>query len=292
VDALPLLIVLLSAVGHAMWNFYAKQSADKLVFIAGGCYALGAVVYLPLYLWKGLGARLDAEAWACIVASAAAKAVYVALLAEALAVGDLSLVYPLSRIAPAIVPLWAVLLLAEHISLLGGLGIAIVCASIPVIHLEGFRGHHVRQLGATMLTRGTAFALLTALAVSAYSIVDKFAMARRVDPIAFNYIHWVITVAMLAPYVLWRCGGRAVAELFRREWRPLAVSGFLDFGAYVLVLYVMETSKVSYIVAARQVSQIVAIVLGTAVLHERCGGIRLLAGALILAGITLIGLAR
>jgi uncharacterized membrane protein len=54
----------------------------------------------------------------------------------------------------------------------------------------------------------------------------------------------------------------------------------------------MGTSKVSYVVAARQVSQIIAIMLGTLLLRERCGGIRLAAGALILLGITLIGIAN
>ncbi len=286
-----LLIVLLSAAGHAMWNFFAKLSRDKLIFI-WGLYALGAVFFLPLYLLQGLEGGLDTVAWACILGSALAKAVYVVFVSEALAAADLSLVYPLSRIAPAIVPFLAVGLLGERLSLLGVLGIAVVCVSVPVIHLEGWSVAHLRRVHAGMLTRGTAFALLTALTVAAYSIIDKLAMSRGVNAIAFNYIHWVATVLMLVPYVAWRCRWRAVWALFRDEWWPLAISGFLDFGAYVLVLHVMTTGKVSYIVAARQLSQIVAILLGTWVLRERCGGIRLLAGALILVGITLIGMAR
>jgi len=50
--------------------------------------------------------------------------------------------------------------------------------------------------------------------------------------------------------------------------------------------------KVSYIVAARQTSQIMAILLGTVVLRELCGRIRLAAGSFILLGVTLIGIAR
>lgn len=290
-EAVPLLIVLLSAAGHAMWNFYAKQSAHKLAFI-WGLYALGGVFYLPLYLAQGLGARLGPAAWACIFASAAAKAVYIIFLAEALRTCDLSLAYPLSRIAPAIVPFWAMAFLGESISLLGGLGIAMVCISIGAIHLRGAGIQHMLRVHHSFLTRGTAFALMAALMVSAYSIIDKLAMTRYAKPIAFNYIHWVVTVLMLAPYIAWRCPLRDVAAIFRTEWWPLAISGFLDFGAYVLVLYVMESSKVSYIVAARQTSQIMAILLGTMVLREKCGGIRLFAGALILIGVTLIGLAR
>jgi uncharacterized membrane protein len=290
-DLLPLLIVLLSAAGHAMWNFFAKQSRHKLAFI-WGLYVLGAVFYLPLYLVQGLSASLSGAAWACIVASAAAKAVYIIFLAEALRTCDLSLAYPLSRIAPAIVPFWAVAFLGESLSALGALGIAIVCVSIPVMHLQGAGVQHMLRVHHSFLTRGTGFALLAAVMVSAYSIIDKLAMSRYAEPVAFNYIHWVVTVAMLAPYIAWRCGVRDVVALFRSEWWPLAISGFLDFGAYVLVLYVMEASKVSYIVAARQTSQIMAILLGTLVLRERCGAIRLAAGCLILVGVTLIGIAR
>ena len=116
--------------------------------------------------------------------------------------------------------------------------------------------------------------------------------ACAIEPFAFNYIHWWVTVVLLAPYVVWRLGGRVVADVFRAEWLPIGLAALLDFGAYTLVLFVLETSKVSYVVAVRQMSQIVAIVLGTAVLKERCGGIRLVAGAMILLGVALIGLAR
>jgi len=290
-ELVPLLIVLLSATGHAMWNFFAKQSAHKLAFI-WGLYALGAVFYLPLYLWQGAGSRLGAAAWLCILASAIAKAIYVIFIAEALRTCDLSLAYPLSRIAPAIVPVWAVAFLGETISLLGALGIAVVCVSIVAIHLQGASIQHMLRVHHSFLTRGTVFALLAAIMVSAYSIIDKLAMSRYAEPIAFNYVHWVATVVLLTPYVVHRVGVADIVALFRTEAWPLAISGFLDFGAYVLVLYVMETDKVSYIVAARQTSQIMAILLGTLLLGERCGGIRLFAGALILLGVTLIGLAR
>jgi len=290
-DLVPLLIVLLSAAGHVMWNFLAKQSRNKLVFI-WGLYAVAIPAFLPLYLWRGLGADLGAGAWACIIASGATKAIYIIFIAEALHVGDLSITYPLSRIAPAIVPFWAMALLGERLSVLGGLGIGVVCLSIVVIHLEGLSAAHVLRLHTALWTRATAFALLAAIAVSAYSVIDKLAIVRYADPIPFNYIHWIVGAAMLAPYVLWRCGAREVRAVFRAEWLPMVLSGLLDFGAYTLVLFVMEGSKVSYIVAARQTSQIFAILLGVLVLRERCGGIRLFAGSLILIGVTLIGVAR
>jgi len=71
-EVAPLLIVLLSAAGHAMWNLLAKQSRHKLVFI-WGLYSLALPLFLPIYLWKGLGADFSAGAWACVVASGAAR---------------------------------------------------------------------------------------------------------------------------------------------------------------------------------------------------------------------------
>lgn len=290
-DLGPLLVVLLSAAGHALWNLLAKQSRHKLVFI-GGLYVVALPLFVPIYLWRGLGAEFGAEAWACAVASGAAKAVYVILIAQALSLGDLSMAYPLSRTAPAIVPLWAVLFLGERLSVVGALGIACVVGAIFVIHLEGLTLAHVHHLSRSMRTRGTGFALLAAIAISVYSVIDKVAVARYAEPIPFGFIHWGFAAAFLAPYCLWRCGWAEVKATVRTEWLPLLLAAALDIGAYTLILFVMETSKVSYIVAARQMSQIAAIVLGTVVLKEEYGGIRLLGGALILAGIALIASAR
>ncbi|MFW6163776.1 MAG: EamA family transporter [Planctomycetota bacterium] len=290
-DLGPLLIVLLSAAGHAMWNLLAKQSRHKLVFI-GGLYVLAVPLFVPIYLWRGLGAEFGVEAWACAVASGAAKAVYVLLIAQALTLGDLSIAYPVSRTAPALVPLWAVLFLGERLSVVGLLGIACVVGAIFVIHLEGLTLAHVYHLSRSMRTRGTGFALLAALAISIYSVIDKLAVSRYAEPISFGFIHWAFAAAFLAPYCVWRCGWSAVKSTVRTEWRPLVLAAALDIGAYTLILFVMEISKVSYIVAARQMSQIAAIALGAVVLKEEYGGIRLLGGALILAGITLIAFAR
>lgn len=290
-EIVPLLIVLLSAVGHALWNFLAKQSRNKLVFIAG-LYTLALPVFLPIYLWRGLGAEFGPEAWACMVASGAVKAVYVVLLSEALTIGDLSVAYPLSRTAPALVPIWAVLFLGESLGVAGVLGIAFVVSAVFVIHLEGWSMAHVYKLSRAIRSRGTGYALMAALAISAYSVIDKLAVSRYTQPIAFGFVHWIFAAGFLAPYVLWRCGRKEVMAVVRAEWVPLCLAAALDIGAYTLILFVMESSKVSYIVAARQMSQIVAIVLGATLLKESYGRIRLLAGALILIGITLIACAR
>jgi drug/metabolite transporter (DMT)-like permease len=291
-DLVPLLIVLLSATGHATWNFLAKGSRDKLVFIAG-LYALGVPLFLPLFLAEGgLSVRFSREAWVCIAASGLTKAIYVVLISKALTLGDLSMAYPISRVAPAIVPVWAVLFLGEQLSVVGLLGIALVVSAVFVIHLQGLSIAHVYHLPRTMMTRGTGYALLAAIAISGYSVIDKVAVARYAGPIPFGFVHWAVAAAFLVPYVLWRRGPRAMVRTVRAEWLPLCIAAALDIGAYMLILIVMQESKVSYVVAARQMSQIVAIVLGTAVLKEECGGIRLLAGALILAGITFIGLAN
>jgi len=290
-DAVPLLIVLLSAIGHATWNFLAKESSDKLVFIAG-LYALGVPLFFPLFVAEGgLSVQFSAEAWACIVASGFTKAVYVVLLSKALTLGDLSMAYPISRVAPAIVPVWAVLFLDESLSVVGLCGIALVVSAVFVIHLRGLSIAHLYHLPRAMQTRGTGYALLAAVAISGYSVIDKVAVARYAEPIPFGFVHWAVAAAFLMPYVLWRRGVRIVVRTVRAEWAPLCIAAALDIGAYMLILFVMQESKVSYIVAARQMSQIVAIVLGTLVLKEECGGVRLAAGALILSGIALISVA-
>jgi uncharacterized membrane protein len=68
--------------------------------------------------------------------------------------------------------------------------------------------------------------------------------------------------------------------------------GTLMMAAYVAVLAAMSVARVSYVVAAREISIVVAALLGTVVLGERQSALRIAGAVLIFAGLCLISLAR
>jgi len=121
--AAALLLITVSALMHASWNYLTKSSRDKLVFLwATGIE--GSLFFLPLLLWTDTGSW-SARVWLGFGLGAGLRALYFLSLGAAYARGDLSIVYPVARgIAPVLVPLAAAVLLGERLSAAGGLGVA------------------------------------------------------------------------------------------------------------------------------------------------------------------------
>ena len=117
-------LVLVSALLHAVWTALIKESRDPLAF-----NLLQALPFLPFAL--ALLASLDPgslprDVWWLLLASSVIHAGYVFWMARALERAELSLVYPIMRSTPAFLPLVAVPLLGESLSLQGATGIAVV----------------------------------------------------------------------------------------------------------------------------------------------------------------------
>ncbi|MGD9123290.1 MAG: EamA family transporter, partial [Desulfobacterales bacterium] len=72
--------------------------------------------------------------------------------------------------------------------------------------------------------------------------------------------------------------------------KPIMVVGFLVVFTYLLVLFAMQTSNVSYVVAARELSILFSALFGTFWLGEGHRQPRLIGAILIAAGVGLIGL--
>jgi uncharacterized membrane protein len=69
------------------------------------------------------------------------------------------------------------------------------------------------------------------------------------------------------------------------------IAGIVGVPSYALVLLAMSLSQVSYVITARQISVVIGVILGIALLGERQGKLRLLAAVLICVGVVIIGLA-
>ncbi|MCK4830689.1 EamA family transporter, partial [bacterium] len=68
--------------------------------------------------------------------------------------------------------------------------------------------------------------------------------------------------------------------------------GFLVFFTYTMVLFAMRMSKVSYVVAIREVSIVFSAYYGIIWLGEKHGRQKLVGAILITAGVVFIGLSR
>jgi len=116
--------------------------------------------------------------------------------------------------------------------------------------------------------------------------VDKYGV-QHVHPLRYMYLMELVQLGLLTLWVLpprrARLGG-----LVREAPAIAVVAGILRYGSYVLILYAFTFSQVSYVTAVRQVSILMGVGLGSLVLKEEAGGSRIVAAALMLAGVLLI----
>jgi uncharacterized membrane protein len=82
----------------------------------------------------------------------------------------------------------------------------------------------------------------------------------------------------------------------RAEWRAhgraIVVVGLASAAAYVMVLHAFQSSKVGYVVAARECSIVLSALIGALWLREGRARPRLLGAAVILAGVVCVAVAR
>jgi uncharacterized membrane protein len=279
-----LLLVLLAALCHSAWNLIVKTDSRRLE-IQSGALVVGTLLSAPVLLFHSPWA-LPPLAWAAVAVSALFESAYVLALTSAYAAGDMSLVYPVARgTGTVLVAPLAVLLLGERPSLQGAVGIGLVVVGIFLSHgaLSGWavaRNHR----------RAVGWALLTGAMIAGYSLVNKIGVTLVPVPL-YAFLVFLADAVLVRLVQRWR--GGAVPALRRdAPWGRIVAVGVLMMGAYLAVLVAMSQAPVSYVVATREISVVVAALLGALVLHERHSAARVAGALVIFGGLCAIALAR
>jgi drug/metabolite transporter (DMT)-like permease len=287
-----ILLLALAAIVHSTWNLLSKRSLDKQVFLWAATGVELFVLAPPfLYLLLLGGERVPGIGWVFVLLSGVLEAAYVMLLGSSYQRGDLSLVYPLARgSAILFVTLFALAFLREVPSALGLTGIMLVILGIYTMHLKslGWRGLYM-PLKALRHERASQLALLTGVVIAGYSSVDKVGVS-HVNPVVYLYLVFLVATLLLMPYIV-----IARSKAVKREWlanrRAIVAVAALSAASYLLVLFVLTTSRVSYASSVREMSVVMAALLGTFLLREPFGPTRLAGSLLIFSGIFCIALA-
>ena len=279
-----LLFLLVAAGIHVAWNLLIKTHPMRLV-IVWWALVLGGAASVPL-LWPDAG--LPGSVWVLIAGSAVAETLYYLLLVRAYERSDFSLVYPVARgFAPALLVIWSMVFLSERIRAWGFAGIALILSGILLVGTAGSLGKSGQR---PFRIRALIAALAIGASTSVYSVVDAAAV-RRTDPLFYMMAVFLLTGLFMAPVVLGRYGPRMVlGQLRKLPARTLAVTVLMPL-AYVLVLRSYAAAPASYVGAVREVSIVLAAVVGWRYLGESFGPARTGGSLLMVAGIALVALA-
>ncbi|MFE2937494.1 EamA family transporter [Streptomyces sp. NPDC059255] len=277
----PLVVaaVLVAALTHATWNAIAHTIKDQLVaftLICGGSAVLSAVVacFVPLP---------DAAAWPYLIVSALLHVGYMALLMRSFTLGDFGQMYPIARgTAPLAVTVAADVLVGETMDAWQTAGVAVASAGLTGVALWGIRGPRTARQWPALLA-----ALATGLSIAAYTVVDGVGVRSAGSPI--GYIAWLLILQgpLIPAYALCARRGRLLPQL-RPHARLGLLGAALSMLAYGLVLWAQTRAPLGPVSALRESSIIVGAVIGTVFFKERFGAPRIVAAALMVAGIGLM----
>jgi drug/metabolite transporter (DMT)-like permease len=292
VSASALARVLLAGLIHASWNIAAKKAGGDVRFAAfttqGNC-----IVWAPVGIWLAIDAlpTWGMREWGLLAGSAVLHSAYYLMLLRGYRKADLTVVYPLARgSGPLLSSLAALLLLDEHLTPLGGLGIAGVVGGVFLI--AGGPALWRRSDDPAVRSRvhkGMFYGLASGAFIASYTVVDGYGVkVLLLSPILVDYVGSLLRIFIVGPPVLRNWPEARV--LWREQWKYATFVGIVSPVSYVLVLYAMKTAPLSHVAPAREVSMLFAALIGGQLLGEGDRWLRLLGAACIAAGVMALAL--
>jgi drug/metabolite transporter (DMT)-like permease len=271
------LIVLAAAALHAVWNAVVKGASDTLLttILVAASAAVMALVALPFL------PPVSPRAWPFLAASGVLEVTYYTLLSVAYRHADMSRAYPLMRgTPPLLVAIVSALAFGVGLPLVGWAGVVLISAGILTMLLGGRGGGDAR---------GPTFALVNALVISSYTMVDGFGV--NVSGAPATYAMWIFVLTG-TPLGLWAALRRPdLVPYLRRNWQLGLVGGFGTLSSYGLVLWAMTEAPVPLVAALRETAILFGTLIAAFVLRERVTAIRIVAVVIIAAGAVALRLA-
>jgi drug/metabolite transporter (DMT)-like permease len=302
-----LVLVLVAALLHAVWNIAAKTAATRgadhrfafLTAIATVLLWLPAAAFVApreLPTW-------GQAQWLALLASAGVHVVYYQTLLRGYREADLTVVYPVARgSAPLATAAAAVLILGETIHALGVAGVLGICGGVFLVaggpamlrSLRGAAPHGGGEAAPAEAARqrqrlraGLAWGGATGALIALYSVIDGYAIkVLAMGPLLFDWMCNVLRLPLQAPMV-WR-ERATLPGLWRVHWRQALVVSALGPLAYILVLTALQQAPLSHVAPMREVSLLFAALIGGHLLGERDRGQRLAGAGLIALGVLLL----
>jgi len=270
--SLALVLILLSAVVHAVVNVLTKRAEDKYAMrLLIGVFS--AVLVAPALFFVAL--PTGAAIW-FLIATAFVHAIYELLLVKSYESAAFSAVYPVARgTGPLFTALGAILILHEHAPLVELAGIVLVCSGVIAIGVS-----HRASEGATT---GLLYALGTGLTIGIYTLID--ASGVRAVPVPFTYVLWFfvahgVSVVFTAPGIR----VMAVVREARRQWRLGVGTAALSIVTYGSAMLAYRFGATAQLAALRETSVLFGTALAMSFLGEHMTPRRWLAALVIAAG--------
>lgn len=278
--ALAIVLILISAMSHALVGAVMKRSADKLVLrlILG---AVSATVALPFAVTLP---PLPGDVWVVLGLGVSLHIIYQIAQAIAFTRGDMSVVYPVMRgFAPALTAGFAILVLGEKLSPIEWLGLGIAVSA-----LVGFGWPDRKSLfnakGALI------FALFCGLLTTLYTVVDAYGI--RLADHKFSFIAWLFVLEGSLGVALFSWIKKdGLMQSIRIDLKGGLLAGLLGLTTYTTALLAFSLAPVAPLAALRETSVVFGAVLAAVWLKESFGRKRIALSVWLVIGLTVMHIA-
>jgi drug/metabolite transporter (DMT)-like permease len=272
--------VLAAAAMHAGWNSFLKVSLEPFLAmtLVSAMAGIAAVPFLVVFGWP------RAEAWPWLIGSLIVHLAYYGALSEAYRRADMSQIYPIARGgAPLLTAVFSRFFVTEPIGALALTGIVALGSGVALMSVLG------RRRGAAFDGMAVAFALLTAVVICAYTIIDGIGARTAGDPHAYSAALFVLDGLPLPLLALWRRGVSGLAPAMK-YLKPGFAGGAMALGSYWIAIWAMTVAPIPVVAALRESSVLFAAVIAVVILKEPLQWGRTLVGVVILLSLALIRL--
>ena len=207
------LLVVLSAITHAYWNFLLKRSRNGQI-VVGLSKLVEAVVLAPFLVigYAATSVRL-ADTWILPFVGAILVLINYVALAAAYRRAELSVVYPISRGGMLLfLPPLAFLAIGERLSALGWTALTLIVTGIAMLQIPSLSLVTLRNFGGQIHPSATAYALLAAFVAACYTVWDKSAM-QVLSPLTYFAAYTVILGIVYAFVLPVMTGAQTLSEV-------------------------------------------------------------------------------
>jgi len=281
---IALLLVLLSAFTHALWNALLRleQDKDRALVLAIAVAALFASIVAAARYALGQPAFPTLDSLTYTILAGILEWIYFWSLAKALSRGRLGAVYTISR-GGAILVVYpvSVALFAEQLTATSAIGSGVVLLGLAI-----------SSLGTTDTreSRGNAlaWAVACAVAIAGYHLAYKAALRADAGPSAT----FALSLAVASMINMIRVGttGRTVIQTLVRTRLPrVAMMGIVCGGSFLLLMEALAGGGAGYVLTLRNTSVLFAVGLAFAI-GERPRRPEIIGATLVAAGAVLMAL--
>jgi drug/metabolite transporter (DMT)-like permease len=274
--ALVFTTVLLAALLHAGWNVIVKSNADRLVSLTV-LQTFMAMMGAGMVVAFGFPGH---HVWPWALASGVLHLGYNLFLVRAYRHADLSLVYPIARgAAPLMTLVGSFFVTTDAVSVWMVIAIVVLVVGLMLTGLG--------QRSAAADPHALYYAFGTACWIAAYTLVDGMGARASGNALGFAGVIFVFDgVFILAAAIAMR--GTRLAQGFVDNWKPGLVGGAASCIAYGIAVWAMTKAPIASVAALRETSIVFVLFLSARILKEALGWQRIVGGAMIVGGASLL----